>query len=239
MEHVESSRVHLCWCTRERHTAGHHWRLPGRVDSTRLNAPDGRGGVLAGGGTCRRPRGAATKQRVRVTLRSACTMSAGRPGHSERRRAGGWSPTTAPGRGRCSRPSWSAARPPRRRRAGPAVRDDRGDPGCAAVRHSACGGSMSRRHRERCSDAQVKWCAGCPRWGSNPHWADFKDAALRPLWPLPATMPTPAPPPAPPADHSRRHFMPRTMPRQLPAPSGLIRFPSPRRPHAASAQPCT
>jgi hypothetical protein len=41
---------------------------------------------------------------------------------------------------------------------------------------------------------KMRWA---PR-GSNPHWADFKDAASRQLWPLPATMPTPAPPPAPP-----------------------------------------
>ena len=57
---------------------------------------------------------------------------------------------------------------------------------------------------------------GCPRWGSNPHWADFRDAASRPLWPLPATMSTLDPPPAPPTDRGRRHFMPRTMPRPLP-----------------------
>jgi hypothetical protein len=57
-----------------------------------------------------------------------------------------------------------------------------------------------------------------PGGGSTPHWADFKGAASRLLWPLPATIPPQRPPPAPPAGHSRRHFMPRTMPRPLPAP---------------------
>jgi integrase len=33
------------------------------------------------------------------------------------------------------------------------------------------------RPGERAGQRQFGWC---PRWGSNPHWADFKDAALRP-----------------------------------------------------------
>jgi hypothetical protein len=37
----------------------------------------------------------------------------------------------------------------------------------------------------------------CPRWGSNPHKADFKDAASRPLWPLPASYAPAASPTSP------------------------------------------
>ena len=38
---------------------------------------------------------------------------------------------------------------------------------------------------------------GWAPWGSNPQPADQKDTGSRPLWPLPATMPSPRPPPAP------------------------------------------
>jgi hypothetical protein len=64
------------------------------------------------------------------------------------------------------------------------------DPYCGRSR--PCGRAPS-------SGLGVKDRPSGPRSGSNPHWADFKGAARRGLWPLPATMPPPRPPPAPPA----------------------------------------
>ena len=74
--------------------------------------------------------------------------------------------------------------------------------------------TMPRSFKEASFSQNTRSSGQCPRWGSNPHKADFKDAALRRPWPLPATMPPLPAPPAPRAGHSRRHFMPRTMPRR-------------------------
>jgi hypothetical protein len=61
--------------------------------------------------------------------------------------------------------------------------------------------TMPRQFKVPSSSRYARSSGQCPRWGSNPHWADFKDAALWLLWPLPATVSSPPSPLAPPADH--------------------------------------